>query len=148
DRVAGTTERVSVASGGAQGNGDSGFPIISADGRFVAFDSLASNLVAGDTNGSEDVFVRDRLARTTTLVSVGRKLTLRAGALLLQPWPPRAGKRLNATMAVSVSGAAVASARVLCAAKLAGRKLPPTAHSFRAGRARCVWGIPTSARGK
>ena len=57
---AGTTERVSVGPGGAQGNGDSGAPAISADGRFVAFDSLATNLVPGDTNGAHDVFVRDR----------------------------------------------------------------------------------------
>jgi Tol biopolymer transport system component len=148
DRVAGTTERVSVASGGAQANRDSHRAVISADGRFVAFLSTASNLVAGDTNGSGDVFVRDRVAATTTLVSVGRKLTVRAGALLLQPWPARAGKRLNATMAVSASGAPVASARVLCAATLAGRKLPVSARSFRAGRARCVWQIPADTRGK
>ena len=45
-------------------------PAISADGRFVAFDSLASNLVPGDTNGTNDVFVRDRRAGTTTRVSV------------------------------------------------------------------------------
>ena len=56
----GTTERVSVASGGAQGNGDSYRPAISADGRYVAFVSDATNLVPGDTNGRADVFVRDR----------------------------------------------------------------------------------------
>ena len=48
----GTTERVSVSSGGAQGNSDSFDPAISADGRFVAFKSGATNLVPGDTNGS------------------------------------------------------------------------------------------------
>ena len=48
---AGTTERVSVASHGGQGNGGSSRPAISADGRFVAFDSDATNLVPGDTNG-------------------------------------------------------------------------------------------------
>ena len=47
----GTTERVSVSSGGAQGNSVSSDPAISADGRFVAFESAASNLVPGDTNG-------------------------------------------------------------------------------------------------
>ena len=55
-----TTERVSVDSGGAQGNFYSYSPSISADGRYVAFRSLASNLVPGDTNGWQDVFVRDR----------------------------------------------------------------------------------------
>ena len=62
DRQAGTTERVSVSSTGVQGNGPSGFGgvAISADGRFVAFDSPATNLVPGDTNGQNDVFVRDR----------------------------------------------------------------------------------------
>jgi Tol biopolymer transport system component len=70
DRVAGTTERISVDSAGAQGNALSGVPDISADGRFVAFVSLASNLVAGDTNGKADVFVHDRQTKTTERVSV------------------------------------------------------------------------------
>src|SRR5207249_1758734 len=56
DRQTGTTERVSVASGGRQGNGFSAGPVLSADGRFVAFHSTATNLVAGDTNGATDVF--------------------------------------------------------------------------------------------
>ena len=73
DRVTGTTERVSLASNGAQGDGDSGDVSISADGRFVAFDSRASNLVADDTNGKLDVFVRDRLRRTTERVSLSSK---------------------------------------------------------------------------
>ena len=51
DRQTGTTRRVSVGPGGVQGNGDSFDPAISADGRFVAFDSYATNLVPGDTNG-------------------------------------------------------------------------------------------------
>jgi Tol biopolymer transport system component len=70
DRLLGTTERASVATGGAQGNDWSGAPAISADGRFVAFVSLATNLVAGDTNGCADVFVRDRLSGTTERLSV------------------------------------------------------------------------------
>lgn len=65
-------ERVSVASDGTQGNDWSDHPSISADGRFVAFVSLASNLVAGDSNGTWDVFVRDRQAGTTERVSVAR----------------------------------------------------------------------------
>ena len=70
DRVSGTTERVSVATSGAQGNDASFNPSLSADGRFVAFESVASNLVAGDSNGKLDVFVHDRLSGTTERVSV------------------------------------------------------------------------------
>ncbi|HEV8112100.1 MAG TPA: hypothetical protein VGR31_04940 [Planctomycetota bacterium] len=70
DLSAGTTTRISVAPNGTQGNGDSGNPRISPDGRFVAFVSDASNLVPGDTNGSNDIFVRDLSAGTTTRVSV------------------------------------------------------------------------------
>jgi Tol biopolymer transport system component len=70
DRVTGITERVSVDSSGVQGNGWSGQGSLSADGRFIAFSSESSNLVAGDVNGVQDVFLRDRLTGTTELVSV------------------------------------------------------------------------------
>src|SRR4029453_15940937 len=70
DRVAGITRRVSVASNGGAPNGPSWAPRLSADGRYVAFTSAASNLVPGDTNGVEDVFVHDRVTHTTTRVSV------------------------------------------------------------------------------
>jgi len=70
DRRTGTTERVSVSSGGDQGNSFSFGPALSADGRFVAFDSLSSNLVPGDTNRTGDVFVHDRRTGTTRRVSV------------------------------------------------------------------------------
>ncbi len=70
DTLAGTTERVSVALDGGDGNGASHRPSMSADGRFVAFTSEASNLVAGDANGAADVFVRDREAGTTFRVSL------------------------------------------------------------------------------
>jgi Tol biopolymer transport system component len=60
DRQTGETERVSVANDGTQANYESYQPSISADGRFVAFSSGASNLVEGDTNGYPDVFVRWR----------------------------------------------------------------------------------------
>jgi len=70
DRLTGTTERVSVSSTADEGNWHSEFPSISADGRFVAFSSNASNLVPGDTNGYSDVFVRDRLTGTTERVSL------------------------------------------------------------------------------
>jgi len=65
------TTRVSVSSSGAEANGDSFAPAVSSDGRFVAFASSASNLVDGDTNDANDVFVRDRQTNTTTRVSVG-----------------------------------------------------------------------------
>src|SRR5438093_4861509 len=65
-----TTERVSVASGGTEGNDASLGSALSADGRFVAFDSAATDLVAGDTNGVSDVFVHDRQTGTTERVSV------------------------------------------------------------------------------
>ncbi len=70
DRELGTTRRVSVSSTGAQGNRGSGDPAISSAGRYVSFRSDASNLVAGDTAGAVDVFVRDRKLGTTRRVSV------------------------------------------------------------------------------
>lgn len=70
DLVNGVTERVSVDSSGAQADGASLGPSISADGRFVVFQGAATNLVAGDTNGKWDVFVRDRVNGTTERVSV------------------------------------------------------------------------------
>ena len=70
DRQAGTTERVSVADDGSQALGFSGYPATSGDGRYMSFMSAADNLVAGDTNGAPDVFVRDRQAGTTERVSV------------------------------------------------------------------------------
>jgi hypothetical protein len=70
DRQTGTTERVSVDSGGTQGNNDSHSSSISADGRYVAFQSNATNLVSGDTNGYADIFVHDLQTGVTTLVSV------------------------------------------------------------------------------
>ena len=65
-----STQRVSVSSGGAEGNGLSSGPAISPDGRYVAFYSDATNLVAGDTNLVRDAFLRDRQTGTTTRVSV------------------------------------------------------------------------------
>jgi len=65
-----TTTRVSVSSSGDQADGFSYYPAVSADGRYVTFMSEASNLVAGDTNSAEDIFLRDLLQGTTVLVSV------------------------------------------------------------------------------
>ena len=70
DRQSGTTQRVSVNSAGVQGNSFSVTPSISADGRYVSFTSSSSNLVGGDTNGTQDIFVHDRQSGTTERVSV------------------------------------------------------------------------------
>ncbi|RLD04087.1 MAG: hypothetical protein DRI32_06335, partial [Chloroflexi bacterium] len=61
---------VSVSSLGVQGNNNSTFPSVSSDGRYIAYRSYASNLVAGDTNATADIFVYDRLTQMTTLASV------------------------------------------------------------------------------
>ncbi len=82
--------RVSVSSGGVEANGASGAPSISADGRYVAFASTATNLVAADTNGVSDIFLRDRDtdadgvfdeagAVSTTRISVGPGATQGTG---------------------------------------------------------------------
>jgi hypothetical protein len=73
DVVNGTTTLVSIGLNGAYANGASRSSTISADGRFVAFVSAATNLVTGDSNGIADVFVRDLAGNTTTLASVGAK---------------------------------------------------------------------------
>jgi Tol biopolymer transport system component/uncharacterized membrane protein len=71
DLGAGTTTRVSVSTAGAQSDGESRYPALSADGRYLAFGSAATNLVAGDTNGCADVFLRDLQAGTTTRLTAG-----------------------------------------------------------------------------
>jgi Tol biopolymer transport system component len=69
DRQTGATELISLAEDGAQANDASGEAGISADGRWVVFSSIATNLVAGDTNELLDVFLHDRQTGRTTLVS-------------------------------------------------------------------------------
>lgn len=81
DLVLGTTERVSVDSFGQQVNGISGLPTLSADGRYVAYSSTASSLVAGDTNGFRDVFVRDLWNGITERVSVASGGAQAAGGI-------------------------------------------------------------------
>ena len=70
DRTTGETRRVSVDSSGAEGNDRSFEPVLSGDGRFVAFHSYANNLVPSDGNISSDVFVHDRVTAVTERVSV------------------------------------------------------------------------------
>ena len=69
DLLAGTTRRVSTSTDGVPADGDSIVPDLTADGRYVVFNSSATNLVAGDTNGVDDVFRKDLQTGTTTLVS-------------------------------------------------------------------------------
>ncbi|AIE83904.1 TolB family protein [Fimbriimonas ginsengisoli] len=69
DRVALTNTRASAGDFG-EADSESLYPSISSDGRYVAFESNASNLVANDLNGSDDIFVRDMVANTTERVSV------------------------------------------------------------------------------
>lgn len=70
DLSEGTTERVSIGLDGDDANAMSYFPSLSFDGRWVAFASMASNLVTGDTNDVADVFVYDRVTNRTERVSV------------------------------------------------------------------------------
>jgi hypothetical protein len=88
------TERVSVSSSGAQASGPSFEPALSGNGRFVAFQSLASDLVPGDTNGTVDAFVFDRRSRRLGRVSVsssGAEAT--GGTLALEPpWLSASGR--------------------------------------------------------
>ena len=72
DRLTGVTTRVSVDSNGGEANNASSNAAISADGRFVAFGSEASNLVAVDTNAVSDFFLHDRQTGATTRVSVAK----------------------------------------------------------------------------
>ena len=68
--------RVSTASNGTQGNNGSSSPAISADGRYVVFESTSSNLVSGDTNGTRDVFVKDLTTNNITRLSNGSDSSL------------------------------------------------------------------------
>ena len=96
DRVTGTTELISVDQFGGPGDGYSANPSLSADARFVAFASSSSDLVSGDTNGTYDIFVRDRLNGTTELVSVDSSNTQ--------------GNGVSASPAISADGNIVAFA--------------------------------------
>ena len=71
DRQASSTVLVSRTPSGSAGNGNSGSPAISADGASVVFESFATDLVGGDTNGIQDVFVFDVATAAVEAVSVG-----------------------------------------------------------------------------
>ncbi len=103
DRVNGVTLLVSATATGKPGNrasGDTGRPaVMSADGRYVAFESLASNLIGSDHNNARDVFVRDLVNAQTTLVSVA------FGS-------PTSGDRRSGSPSISADGQRVAFASV------------------------------------
>ncbi len=80
DRVSGTTSRATRATTGDEADSFSFNPALSSDGRFVAFGSGATNLVAGDTNDVEDVFVHDRLTGITTRASLAADGAQAAGS--------------------------------------------------------------------
>ncbi len=69
DLASGQVTRISTGAGGLESNGDAGYFDVSADGTKIVFSSAASNLVAGDTNGGEDIFVKDVVTGAITLVS-------------------------------------------------------------------------------
>ena len=70
DMQTGQTILVSVSNGNISGDNNSDTPVISADGRFIAFTSTSTNLAATDTNAKTDVFLRDCQQNTTSLVSI------------------------------------------------------------------------------
>jgi LPXTG-site transpeptidase (sortase) family protein len=72
DMQGGSTELISIANNGTQANNGSHYPSISANGRFVIFTSSATNLVIGDTNGVQDVFIHDRQTNITEIVSINK----------------------------------------------------------------------------
>lgn len=82
DRQTSTTTRISLRSDGTQGNGGSYYPAISATGRYITFVSLATNLVANDTNNTWDIFVHDRDTGQTRRASVASNGTQSNGTSL------------------------------------------------------------------
>ena len=79
DRSSGLTTRVSVANDGAEGDANSFHGVVSGDGAIVAFESAASDLVAGDTNGEIDMFVRERRFDSATWSNYGSGLPGKLG---------------------------------------------------------------------
>ena len=92
DRITAKTSRLSRAAGGGEPTGPSQWPSISGDSRFVAFSSLASDIVAGDTNRASDIFVHDRQQGTTARVSVGPGGVQADGPSLIFPSISRDGR--------------------------------------------------------
>ncbi len=100
DRKTNKTTRVSTRSNGAQADAQSGIPAISADGRFVTFESTATNLVSGDTNGLNDIFVKDRKTGKTRRVSLRTNGT-QANSFSVNPSISPNGRYVSFTSAAS-----------------------------------------------
>lgn len=98
DRTAATKIQGSVGVGGTNPNGGSGAPAISADGRFVAFESAATNIVADDANNRGDIYVYDRNTGTTRRVSVNTNPARGGG---LRPWLTGTGSLATFTSTAS-----------------------------------------------
>lgn len=94
DRQTETTERVSVSSAGVVSNSVSLYPSVSADGRFVAFESRATNLAAADADAYGDVYIHDRQTHETILASLGSRTPLLDGPDAVQPTISDDGSRV------------------------------------------------------
>jgi hypothetical protein len=110
DRVAGTTELMSIGYAGGEGNADSEYPSISTDGRYVAFQSWASNLVPNDME-LDDVFVRVREApaltvATPTSARIGETITLAATLADEVDGSPQAGETIRFEVDLRLIGTA------------------------------------------
>lgn len=106
DNQTGTTELISVSSTGVQGDQGGYGGLVSADGRYVAFTSDSTNLVANDTNASTDVFLRDRTLKTTTRVSLRSGGTQADGSSYLSSMTPDAGLVVFDSFATDLIGTA------------------------------------------
>jgi Tol biopolymer transport system component len=94
DRSTGETELVSVSDNGTQGNDNSWAPVLSGDGRYVAYRSQADNLVQHDSNSSHDIFVYDRVTATTTRVSISTE-GVEGNSTSLRPWMSGNGRYVS-----------------------------------------------------
>jgi len=148
DRLSGTTDRVSVDSVGAQANSGSYEAALSADGRFVAFRSFASNLVSGDANGVADIFVKDLLTGTTELVSVASS-GVQADAGSLEPSISADGRYIAFTSGARNlgGGASNISDDVFVRDRLVGSTECVSLDSFGADGNSTSWGSSISADG-
>jgi hypothetical protein len=106
DRTNGTTERISVSSAEVQADGESVQPWISANGSFVAFKSVATNLVASDTNGGADIFLRDLAGGTTERISVNSNEDQATGPLNVAPVSEEASTSADGDRVAFTSNAA------------------------------------------
>jgi Tol biopolymer transport system component len=117
DLVNGVTLLVSIGTNAVSANGVSRSPVMTPDGRYVAFVSAASNLAPGDTNGIADVFVRDVQAGVTRLVSVGATLNPAFGSATSSEAPemtPDGRYAVFSSTATGLTAAAVSNGIYVC----------------------------------